>query len=446
MRVFTRLLLSLLPLGGAPLVGASLVAQDASPLAVYDSAWAAMARTYFDTSLVNGRWRDAYDSLRAGLGPASTMDEARSALRALIQVPGQSHFVLIPADAIPSARGSARRADATPGTAGIVPRFAGDTLIAWRVLPGSAAERAGIRPGDAIASVDGLTVDTVRARLRRAFGGGDREASSLLLQVVTARLDGASGDTVTVGLRGLDGGTREHSLVRGAMPGRVSRYGNLPPMVIRAALDTTRIAAGGRSLEIPIISFSGWFPVIIQDVDRFAFGARNAAGVIIDLRGNTGGAVGFVGGFAGHFSDTAWSLGTMRGRGADLRLAANPRRVNAAGERVGVIDAPVAILVDEMTASASEFFAAGMQALGRARIFGETTAGQSLPAAMLRLASGDVLMHPIADHEDALGRRIEGRGVEPDTRAPLIRRELAGGRDAALEAARRWLADTLSQP
>src|SRR5690606_34876076 len=107
---------------------------------------------------------------------------------------------------------------------------------------------------------------------------------------------------------------------------------------------------------------------------------------------------------------------------------------------------PVAILVDEMTASASEFFAAGMQALGRARIFGETTAGQSLPAAMLRLASGDVLMHPIADHEDALGRRIEGRGVEPDTRAPLVRRELTGGRDAALEAARQWLADTLSRP
>src|SRR5690606_32619125 len=226
-----------------------------------------------------------------------------------------------------------------------------------------------------IASVDGLTVDTVRARLRRAFGG-EREANSLLLQVVTARLDGSTGDTVTVSLRGLDGSAREHSLVRGAMPGRVSRYGNLPPMVIWAAIDTTRISAGGRSLEIPIISFSGWFPVIIQDVDRFAFGARTAAGVIIDLRGNTGGAIGFVGGFAGHFSDTAWSLGTMRGRGADLRLAANPRRVSAAGERVGAITAPVAILVDEMTASASEFFAAGMQALGRARIFGETTAGQ----------------------------------------------------------------------
>jgi carboxyl-terminal processing protease len=118
----------------------------------------------------------------------------------------------------------------------------------------------------------------------------------------------------------------------------------------------------------------------------------------------------------------------------------------AGGERIGVIQTPVAILVDEMTASASEFFAAGMQALGRARVFGEVTAGQSLPAVMLRLPSGDVLMHPIADHLDAIGRRVEGIGVQPDTRAPLVRRELVSGRDAALDAARAWLADTLARP
>jgi carboxyl-terminal processing protease len=439
MRSALRLLLS-----AAFFSGAALRAQDVAPLAVYDSAWAAMARTYFDTSFVNGRWRDAYDSIRTTLGTAPTMDDARTALRALIQVPGQSHFVLIPPNALPSA--GDRPTDAAPGTAGIVPRLAGDTLVAWRVLPEGPAYRAGIRPGDAILSVDGLGVDSVRVRLRRAFDRAARESDALFLQLVMSRLDGPSGDSVAVTVRHLGGATSAPTLVRTPMPGRVSRYGNLPPLVIRAALDTARVQAGARTLDIPVISFSGWFPVIIQDLDRFAFGARTAPGVIIDLRGNTGGAIGIIGGFAGHFSDSTWSLGTMRGRGADLRLVANPRRATAGGERVGVIDAPVAILVDGMTASASEFFAAGMQALGRARIFGETTAGQSLPAAMLRLASGDVLMHPIADHEDARGRRIEGRGVEPDTRTPLVRSELAAGRDAALEAAKRWLADSLSHP
>lgn len=441
MRLALRLFVSTVSLAGS-----SLHAQDASPRAVFDSAWAAMSRSYFDTSLVNGRWRDAYDSLRATLGTAATMEDARTALRALIQVPGQSHFVLIPPNALPTSRDGTRRPDATPGTAGVVPRLAGDTLIAWRVLPNSAASRAGIKPGDAILDVDGLDADSVRARIQRAFTSAARESDALVLQLMMSRLDGPADDTVSVTVRGLTGPPRTHTLVRTAMPGRVSRYGNLPPLVVRVALDTTRIQAGTRVLDVPIISFSGWFPVVIQDLDRFAFGARGAPGVIIDLRGNTGGAVGMIGGFAGHFSDSTWSLGTMRGRGADLRLVANPRRATPAGERVGVITAPVAILVDGMTASASEFFAAGMQALGRARVFGETTAGQSLPAAMLRLASGDVLMHPIADHEDARGRRIEGRGVEPDTRTPLVRSELAAGHDAALEAARRWLADSLSRP
>ena len=36
--------------------------------------------------------------------------------------------------------------------------------------------------------------------------------------------------------------------------------------------------------------------------------------------------------------------------------------------------------------------------------------------------------HPIADHEDAGGRRVEGTGVQPDVVTPLTRRDLAAGR------------------
>ena len=150
-----------------------------------------------------------------------------------------------------------------------------------------------------------------------------------------------------------------------------------------------------------------------------------------------------LGGVAGHFTDSAVNLGVMYGRGATLNLRSNPRLVSPTGDRVSVFSGPVAILVDPFTASTSEFFSAGMQALGRARIFGDTSAGQALPALMAKLPNGDVLMHPIADHEDAAGRRVEGRGVVPDVVTPLSRRDLLNGRDAALDAARAWLARTL---
>ncbi len=425
---------------------APLSAQGVEPLAVFDTAWSAMSRSYFDTTLVNGRWRLAYDSLRTSLGASPSMDQMRGALRKLITVPGQSHFALIPPDALPSAKPSARAAGGPRGTAGIVARLAADTLIVWRVESGSAAQLAGVHPGDAITHVDAVDVDSVRQRLVRAFPSSPRESNALFVMVISSLLDGPAGDTVKVTVRDIRGRAVGHVLVRGAMRGRVSQYGNLPAMVISATLDTADVTTARGTVGVPIIAFSGWFPVIIQDLDRFAFGARAAPAVIIDLRGNLGGAVGIIGGFAGHFSDSTWSLGTMKGRGADLRLVANPRRATSAGERVDVIRAPIAILVDGMTASASEFFAAGMQGLGRARVFGEVSAGQSLPAAMLRLASGDVLMHPIADHVDALGRRVEGIGVQPDSRTPLIRSEVAAGKDAALEAARAWLAEQLARP
>jgi hypothetical protein len=49
------------------------------------------------------------------------------------------------------------------------------------------------------------------------------------------------------------------------------------------------------------------------------------------------------------------------------------------------------------------------------------------------------LMHPIADHVDATGRRVEGVGIVPDKATPLRRRDLVNGRDAAMDAARAWL-------
>jgi carboxyl-terminal processing protease len=56
-----------------------------------------------------------------------------------------------------------------------------------------------------------------------------------------------------------------------------------------------------------------------------------------------------------------------------------------------------------------------------------------------RLPTGDVLLHVTADLVAPDGRRVEGRGVVPDEPAPLRREELLAGRDAALEAAIRWI-------
>ncbi|HST60703.1 MAG TPA: S41 family peptidase, partial [Longimicrobium sp.] len=91
------------------------------------------------------------------------------------------------------------------------------------------------------------------------------------------------------------------------------------------------------------------------------------------------------------------------------------------------------------TASTSEFFAGGMQALGRARIFGVPSAGQALPSLMPRLPNGDVLLHAVADFVGPDGEQWEGAGVIPDAVTPPARRALLAGRDPALESAVTWI-------
>ena len=189
-----------------------------------------------------------------------------------------------------------------------------------------------------------------------------------------------------------------------------------------------------------MIAWSAWFPVLSPTLDTIFFANRDADALIIDLRGNPGGVIGMLAGISGHVLDTVVSLGALRSRSGLLRFSSNPRRVDGTGHRTTPFAGPIAIIVDEFSASTTEFFASGMQAIGRARIFGSTSAGQALPAAMGRLPSGDVLMHVIADHSDARGRRVEGIGVVPEQASPLRIADLRAGRDAALDAARAWIA------
>jgi carboxyl-terminal processing protease len=81
-----------------------------------------------------------------------------------------------------------------------------------------------------------------------------------------------------------------------------------------------------------------------------------------------------------------------------------------------------------------------MQALGRARIIGQTSAGAVLPALNERLPNGDVLYHAFADFVTPNGDRLEGRGVIPDDVVALDRTALLAGRDSQLEAAVQWIA------
>ena len=99
----------------------------------------------------------------------------------------------------------------------------------------------------------------------------------------------------------------------------------------------------------------------------------------------------------------------------------------------------LAVVLDELSVSTTEVFARALRSAGRVRVFGERSAGQAQPAMLTRLPNGDRLLHVVADFVMPDGSVVEGFGVSPDVPVPLDRTALLAGRDAALEAALRWV-------
>jgi carboxyl-terminal processing protease len=465
LRIATIVAIPLLLAGGLP---ASLAAQlpggadqvastppaFSSELAVqtFDSVWSRIANSHYDPDMGGVDW----DAVRAELVPlaraSSSNAELRSVLREMLGRLGLSHFGIFAPEAAATLDGdldpesSGASGQASPG---IDLRVVEGALAVVRVRDRSPAESAGVRAGWTLLSVGGRDVTTLPDGLAlpgmegdSAAGGPDADARSRALylpSVALALLQGESGSEVEAVFVDSEGAERAVRLERAPPPGEIVRFGFLPPFPVEIEDREIPHPDGG---TVGWIRFSGWFPAVYAGLAEAVDRHRDTCGIVLDLRGNPGGVGAMAMGVGGHFIDEAAELGVMRTRDTTLRFVVNPQRVSPAGVRVTPFGGPVALLVDPLTASTSEIFAAGLQSLDRARVFGETTAGQALPAVVISLPNGDRLMHVIADYTAPGDVRLEGRGVVPDESAPPTLEALRQGRDPALDRALDWMSES----
>jgi carboxyl-terminal processing protease len=420
------------------LAGTSSAAQSpagydrAVELASFDTAWTRVRDSYYDASMRGLNWRALRDSLRPLVEHGDSRDDTRAAISALLSKLGESHFGVLPGEAMDA--GAAPTSDRA-GDAGLELRFIDSALVVTRVDPGTPAASAGVRPGWIVEKIDTLEVlDALRAA-SKVSAGARRFALVRLTLNLNGRLTGPAGGTIRMVARDGRDQRRELAVPLRETPGQVVEFGALPPMHVR--FEARRLTSHGGC--VGVIRFNIFMTLVMPQFEDAMAELRPCAGIVLDLRGNLGGVGAMIMGMSGHFFDKAEILGTIRMRETTMRFVANPIRVSRSGEAMKPYEGRVAVLVDELSASTTEILTAALQRFGRARVFGVPSAGQALPAVVTKLPNGDRLMYVIGDFVGPGGARLEGTGVMPDVPTPLSRGALLSGRDDAFEAAVRWI-------
>lgn len=425
--------------GGSGPTPASLDSRPIDPaLAVltFDSAWSRVHTSYYDPDFREIDWVGVRDELRPLAERATSRGELRAVLGEMLDRLGESHFAILHEEDLHDLAPDLPEEAGGEG-GGEVPidlRWV-DGELTVTAVHGDPAAVAPLAPGWQLLGVGERSLAEWGAAIAAAEAGAVR--TGLQVQTVAsarALLAGPVGSQVRLRLRDGEGAERALTAVRRPVRGEIVQFGALPPMP--AYLEGERVERGGEC--VGRIAFNIWMIPLIDDFHRAVDAAADCRGVVIDLRGNPGGIGGMVMSTAGSFFGEQVPLGVLTSRSGEIRFVAMPRRVDSEGELRDPFTGALAVLVDEMSMSTSEVFAAGLKSSGRARVFGSTTPGYALPAMTLPLPSGDVLYHVVANLTDPEGVRIEGRGVEPDVELPLRRADLLAGRDRALEAAVDW--------
>ncbi|HYW87818.1 MAG TPA: S41 family peptidase, partial [Chloroflexota bacterium] len=234
------------------------------------------------------------------------------------------------------------------------------------------AQRAGLRPGDVLLSVNGQSV------------------SGLQLDEMTGLVRGPAGTPVDL----------------------VIRRGDSDPMPVsvqRAEIHLQFVKQRVVADDIGYLLLRGFpEPSVIDAIEKDVadFQDQGIHGLVLDLRGNSGGRIDVGTRLLSHFLPAGSSVYEETDRSGQNRM-----HFSRPGAQY---DLPLVVLVDGGTASMGEIFAAAVQEHGAATIVGSTTAGSVAAAQVFGLPDGAGLQVTVYDIRSSDGKQLNRVGVVPD--------------------------------
>ena len=243
-----------------------------------------------------------------------------------------------------------------------------DTLTVQNTVSGGPSEKVGMRAGDKINRVDGKVIS----------------GTGLAIPDVHKYLRGPKGTKVNLGIvRKGSAGELDFVVVRDKIP--------------LNSVDAAYEAAPG-ILYLRLSRFAATsYREIMEKVGQMG---RKPEGIILDLRGNSGGYLMAALQIANEFLDKGELILYTEGR----TVSRNDEYANGYGRLKNV---PVAVLIDENSASASEIVSGAIQDWDRGTIIGRRSFGKGLVQQQLPLADGSLLRLTIARYHTPSGRVIQ---------------------------------------
>lgn len=244
-----------------------------------------------------------------------------------------------------------------------------DEITVSNVYKDSPAEKAGMKEGDILIQVDDHTVS-----------GQD-------LETVVSWIKGEQGTDVIL-----------HVLRNGE---------EVELTATRDVIEVQTVDYEMKDSQIGYISVSE-FDSVTYDQFKDALDdleSQGMQGLIIDLRGNPGGSLTTVTDMLKLLLPEGTIVSTKDKYG-------NTEEITCDGKHE--FTKPLAVLVNQYSASASEIFSGAIQDYGTGTIVGMTTYGKGVVQQLMDLGDGTCLKVTVAEYYTPSGRSINGTGVEPD--------------------------------
>lgn len=251
----------------------------------------------------------------------------------------------------------------------------GPGAVITAVYEGSPAAEAGLQAGDVISKVDG------------------NDVSGMDLDSIVSLIKGEKGTEVKI---------------------TALRYGQeIETAAVRDIIQMQTVDSVMLDDQVGYISVSE-FDDVTYDQFKSALDsleAQGMAGLVIDLRNNPG----------GNLDTVTDMLKLLLPEGPIVSITdknGDTEEITCDGSNE--FTKPLAVLVNQYSASASEVFCGAVQDYGIGSIVGVTTFGKGVVQQLMDLGDGTCLKVTIAEYYTPSGRSINGIGVEPDVEVEYV--------------------------